>query len=104
MGHRMLRRRKVYAARVKRLRQLYLVSTTPVGGRLSSIRSAFHTQAPDTLFVSFQNFNVETPKSHARTRTRHTAFMRDHQAGNRGEIISFDLHVEQALDLSNLSA
>ena len=33
----------------------------------------------------------------------YASFLRDDQAGDRREVVSFDFHIEQALDFSNLS-
>src|ERR1700686_34007 len=95
---------KVHAEQAKRFRQVSLASSSPIRGRFTAFLGPPQLQTPDTLFVRFQNFNLEAAKTQALARTGHAAFVRDYQPGNRREIVGFDFHLEQAFDFSNLSA
>ena len=68
----MLRTPKVHAAQAKRFRQGFLVSSSPVGGRLAGFLGAPYLQTLDALFVGGQNFNVETAKTQVRSPGRGT--------------------------------
>jgi hypothetical protein len=64
------------------------------------LRQTFDSQAADPFLVSLEHFNFESAKGQMFTRPRQASFLCDHQTRNRREVVRFNLHVEQPLDLS----